>query len=196
MGDPKALKELVESMNAHESAEKAWSEFKDKRCDDLDGTAYQGYVGSSAPQAYCYHKGYTSGWNAHAAIGMGEIESLKKELSRQTIIANAPETVKTMAAQLDRAAFDLKLTETARDTWRQQATSYAAELEALRAEADRMKEALEFYAGDNWYRLENTNSIISDTDLYAPKNKLYKGQLNGGKRAKEALRPVDKKEQR
>jgi hypothetical protein len=63
-----------------------------------------------------------------------------------------------------------------------------SELTTLRARAEKMAGEMEFYAREeSWFRLESTNSIISDTDLYKPKEKLYRGQMYGGKRARAAL---------
>lgn len=63
-------------------------------------------------------------------------------------------------------------------------------LHEAQAEIARLRSALEFYANENnWYRLEETNSIISDVDLYPVKKRhqLYPNQKIAGKKAREAL---------
>ena len=63
----------------------------------------------------------------------------------------------------------------------------------LTAKVELMEAALEYYASqDNWQRLENTNSIITDEDLIKPTRgtSLYPGHKYGGKRARETLAKV------
>lgn len=189
---------------AKQSAEKAWSEFKDKRCDDLDGTAYQGYVGSSAPQAYCYHKGYTSGWNAHAAQDaaaseLGDVDNLRRDAEDWKAIAsshrnnahmsltermNFNDEIRSLRADMDKAAALLE----ARD---RELSRLRQENLTLRGERDRLMWIAEQYkfcgtTGCNSCENGRVTLFVANQDCTNCNPASYENPFQ---------RPADKKEQ-